>query len=96
MARQRTRQTEEPQTSLPKDALESMQRIEKVHGTKLVARATDSVECNRIPSGCFMLDFALLGGFPQGYVSMIYGLESSGKTTACLKGVAEFQRKHLG
>lgn len=92
MARQRTRQIEG--NSLPKDALESMQRIEKLHGTKLVARATDSVECNRIPSGCFMLDFALLGGFPQGYVSMIYGLESSGKTTACLKGVAEFQRKH--
>ena len=92
MTRQRTRQTD--LQSLPKDAIDSMQKIEKLHGTKLVARATDSVECNRIPSGCFMLDFALLGGFPQGYVSMIYGLESSGKTTGCLKGVAEFQRKH--
>jgi protein RecA len=80
--------------SLPEDVLQSIERIKGIHSSQLVSRASDSVECNRIPTGCFMLDFALLGGLPQGYVSMIYGLESCGKTTACLKGVAEYQKKH--
>jgi recombination protein RecA len=79
---------------LPPDVLESIQRVSKIHGANLVRKASDSVECNRIPTGCFMLDFALLGGYPQGYPTMIYGLESSGKSTATLKGVAEYQEKH--
>jgi recombination protein RecA len=97
--RQRVRSTEgKPSQSkpsgLPKDVIESMQRIEKVHNAKLVREPSDSGECNRIPSGCFMIDFALLGGFPQGYITMLYGYESCGKTTACLKGIAEYQKKH--
>lgn len=79
---------------LPQDVLDSMERIKKVHEAQLVRKPTDTGECNRIPSGCFMLDFALLGGFPQGYITMLYGFESCGKTTACLKGIAEFQKKH--
>lgn len=98
-ARERVRPSSEKEaqpkeSGLPKDVLESIERIKGVHNAQLVAKASDSVECNRIPTGCFMLDFALLGGLPQGYVSMIYGLESCGKTTACLRGVAEFQKKH--
>lgn len=89
-----TKQPKQPATGLPKDVLESMERIKGIHNAQLVNRASDTVECNRIPTGCFMLDFALLGGFPQGYITMIYGLESCGKTTACLKGIAEFQKKH--
>lgn len=81
-------------SSLPADVLESISRISSVHGDKLVTRGSDGVECNRIPTGCFMLDLALLGGYPQGYSTMIYGFESSGKTTGCLRGVAEYQRKH--
>ena len=94
MIRNRTRSKEIEKTGLPQDVIDSIENIKKVHGSSLVSRASDTVECNRIPTGCFMLDFALLGGLPQGYVSMIYGYESCGKTTGCLKGVAEYQRKH--
>lgn len=49
---------------------------------------------NHIPTGSFMLDYALLGGIPDGYCSMFYGYESSGKTMMALKTVAGFQRKY--
>lgn len=79
---------------LPQDVIDSMESVAKAHGAGMVTRSTETVECNRIPTGCFMFDFALLGGFPQGYISMVYGYESCGKTTGLLKGVAEYQRKH--
>ena len=90
----RNKPADEKPSGLPQDVLDSIKKIKEVHNSQLVRTASDSVECNRIPTGSFMLDFALLGGFPEGYISMLYGLESCGKTTACLKGVAEYQRKH--
>jgi recombination protein RecA len=46
-----------------------------------------------IPSGSLALDLALgIGGIPCGYITEIYGPESSGKTTIGLAIVAEAQR----
>jgi recombination protein RecA len=47
-----------------------------------------------IPSGCLSLDIALgVGGIPRGRVTLIYGPESSGKTTLCQHVIAEAQRR---
>jgi protein RecA len=70
-----------------------MEASNKIH-PGLVRRAHDYFEANRIPTGCFTLDFALLGGYPQGYITMSYGYESCSKTTMFLKGVANYQKKH--
>lgn len=68
--------------------------IAKHKGETCVLPARQIPVANTIPTGCFILDFAMLGGFPDGYVSMVYGLESSGKTTILKKGVANYQKKY--
>lgn len=48
----------------------------------------------RLASNIFAFDLATGGGVPEGRVSVIYGPESSLKTTICLKLIAEAQRKY--
>jgi recombination protein RecA len=69
-------------------------QIEKDRGEKIILPANVIPPACCIPTGAFTLDFSLLGGIPEGFATMIYGLESSGKTTITLKAVASFQRKH--
>lgn len=69
-------------------------QIEKDRGEKIILPANVIPPACCIPTGAFTLDFALMGGLPEGFATMIYGLESSGKTTMTLKSVAAFQRKH--
>ncbi len=46
-----------------------------------------------IPTGSLPLDIALgIGGIPCGFITEIYGAESSGKTTLCLSVVTKAQR----
>lgn len=46
-----------------------------------------------IPSGILSLDLALgVGGFPQGRIVELFGLESGGKTSVCLQAIAEAQK----
>jgi recombination protein RecA len=47
----------------------------------------------RLPSGIFQLDLATGGGAPIGRTTVIFGTESSMKTTLCLKYIAQAQRK---
>jgi recombination protein RecA len=47
-----------------------------------------------IPSGILSLDKALgIGGFPQGRIVEIFGLESSGKSSICLQTIASAQKQ---
>jgi recombination protein RecA len=47
-------------------------------------------------SGSLALDWAIgLGGYPKGRVIELYGLESSGKTTLALQGIAQAQKLGL-
>ncbi len=79
---------------LPEDVLKAIDESHKIHGDGLMIPASKVPLCNSIPTGCFILDFALLGGFPEGYSTMSYGYHSTGKSTHYLKAVAKFQEKH--
>jgi len=47
---------------------------------------------DRIPTGIFPLDVATGGGFPKGRISVVFGPESSLKTTVALKAIATYQQ----
>ena len=47
-----------------------------------------------IDTGIFSLDYALMGGLPEGQTNMFIGWESSGKTTSALKVIANTQKKY--
>jgi len=48
---------------------------------------------DRLPTGIFQFDLATGGGFVVGRVNLVYGPESSMKSTLCLKAVASAQKK---
>lgn len=49
-------------------------------------------QVERIPTGLFQFDLATGGGFAKGRVNLVYGPESSMKTTLCLKAIASSQK----
>lgn len=80
-------------TSESGEFADMLAKIEKQHGN-IIAQANRLPVANHIPTGAFTLDYALLGGLPDGYCSMIYGYESSGKTFLTKKAIASFHRKY--
>ena len=80
-----------------KKALEAaLSQIEKNYGKGSVMKLGDPeniVEIESISTGSLGLDIALgIGGLPRGRIIVIYGPESSGKTTLALHTVAEAQK----
>lgn len=75
------------------EVADQIEKINKTFEAKVLRNASRLPQFNHISTGCFMLDFALMGGLPQGLGAMYYGWESSGKTTMALKAIAEAQRK---
>lgn len=75
-----------------------VKKIRKVHGKPILGRASDydDGKCPRIPTGIFMLDYALGGGFPVGCVNVVWGHKSSAKTTTYLKTIANAQKMCRG
>ena len=71
-------------------------QIEKQFGTGSLMKLgtkTDTASIDVVPSGSILLDEALgIGGYPRGRVIVMYGPESSGKTTLALHAVAEAQK----
>lgn len=66
--------------------------LEKQYGTGVVVSGdTDWNPIARIPSGSIELDRALGGGYAQGRIIELLGMESAGKTTAALHAIAEAQ-----
>ena len=80
-----------------KKALEAVFKvIEKEYGTGSIMKLGDThvASIDAIPTGSMTLDIALgVGGLPRGRVVLIYGPESSGKTTVALHVVAEAQKQ---
>lgn len=72
----------------------ALAEITKIHGEGTIVRGDKVPMANHSPTGAFMLDLGLCGGFAEGYATMIYGYESSGKTLVALLAAAGYQRKH--
>ncbi len=67
--------------------------IRKTYGEESIMTFDDEniVPIERRPTGIMPLDRILGGGLPKGRICEIYGPESSGKTTICLKAIAQAQ-----
>jgi recombination protein RecA len=65
--------------------------FQKDYGEGVVTVGGVLVNPERIPTGIFEFDLATGGGFPRGCASIIYGMESSGKTVLTLKAIASNQ-----
>lgn len=79
---------------IPQSLIDMEGEISKARGEGVISIGAKRPLANHIPTGVFLLDLALLGGIPQGYISMLYGYHSCGKTTRVLRTIAEFQEKH--
>lgn len=53
--------------------------------------AESFIEIERIPTGVFSFDYATGGGFPRGKISVVYGLESSGKSVITMCAIRQAQ-----
>lgn len=71
------------------DLLES---INKQYKRPLASMGALRVGCGRVPTGIFQFDLATGGGFCRGRINLVYGPESSMKTTLCLKAIAHLQK----
>ena len=74
---------------------ETLREINKTNGVGSLEQISklESIEIERIPTGCFSLDWVMGGGLPSGRVIEIYGMESSGKTMLSLFIIREIQKR---
>jgi recombination protein RecA len=95
MARTRAKKKVEEEEDKKPSELESLLKdVEKAHGKGVMVYGTQAANFTHSETGIFMLDFALLGGLAEGFASMMYGKESSGKSTLALRAVASKLRKY--
>ena len=66
--------------------------FQKDYGDKVGGFGLKVQDATRIPTGLFAFDLATGGGLPRGKCSIIYGPESSGKTSIALKAIAVHQK----
>lgn len=71
---------------------EILKAIRKEKGDKMVVRACDIPNVERLATGLYEFDDATGGGFPRGRYSIVYGPESSGKSNICYAAAATAQR----
>ncbi len=72
----------------------ALAHLHKTHGEGLVVKGNKIPPAKHSPTGVFPIDLALCGGFAEGFASMLYGFESSGKTLLALLAAAGYQKKH--
>lgn len=87
MARSRAREA-----SSKEELSETIDSIRKRFGDNSIHTADEEHQPDRIPTGVFMLDFALLGGIPHNRVSMIVGERHAGKSLLAYKIIAGAQQ----
>lgn len=71
------------------------ERFAKRFGEKSIHMATDADAYEVIPTGSLALDYALgVGGYVEGRLVEIWGVDAIGKSTLALQAIGEAQRKH--
>ena len=78
-----------------KEAKDPVTEIQEKYGKSAFYKLSDAPKesVEGIPSGCLSLDMAIgLPGLPRGRVIEFFGMESSGKSTMCLRTIAEAQK----
>ena len=73
---------------------ETIKLLRKRYGENTVLPARDIPQPDRIPTGIFVLDLALLGGIPHNRATMIVGQRHSGKSMAASMVAANAQRMY--
>ena len=68
--------------------------IKKERGDGKVMSKGKYPKVTYIPTGIFLLDFALLGGFQDGKAHLIYGVEGSGKSMVAYLALIGCQKKY--
>ena len=72
--------------------LTKLKEIQKELGEDVAVLGPVWDNTERATTGCFPFDYASAQGFPQGRISVVWGHDSSGKTTLCLMAIAQFQK----
>jgi len=91
MARRKVEAEPEAEAPAASEIEKTLADIRKTHGKACVGERVQIA--NHFSTGIFPLDFALGGGYAEGYVAMLVGAESSGKTTNAYRAIASWQRK---
>jgi len=71
-----------------------LKAFQKQHGLMKAKSGADIKSGGFMPTGIFAMDYQLGGGIPEGCVNMIYGAESSAKTTLSLKIMANYLNRN--
>lgn len=66
--------------------------FKKKYGDAIGGQGPELPRIERVSTGYFMLDLSTKGGIPKGCCTIIYGPESSCKTTIALKTIAQHQK----
>lgn len=79
-------------------ALESLQKYaaKRNPDMNLIRKGSEGITYTHVPTGAFILDFALMGGIPENCAITFVGKQHSGKTTLAYKAIGSFQRKYDG
>lgn len=94
MTRRRSSVAESKDVTQTGEIADTLAQVSKRYGDTVVRKAREVRQPDRISTGSFMLDFALLGGIPVGRISMVIGSKHSGKSMIASKIIGNAQRKY--
>jgi len=74
------------------NVLDIAKKLNKSYKQDILTDGSIIPECQKISMGSIAADFAVNGGIPLGAITVYAGLEGSGKTTAAVQTMAEYQK----
>lgn len=74
--------------------LKAIETINKKHGKGAVINGDEQIAFPRTLTGSLGLDIITGGGYPEGKHIIFVSMESGGKTTLCIHGLVESQKKY--
>jgi len=88
------RRTKKKDTDPKGELAATMAAFDKRYGDGVIRSGRESKAPERISTGAFILDFALLGGIPEGRISQVAGNRHSGKSLIAMKIAGNAQRQY--